>query len=864
MEPATAKPTLSSDDDNSEGNDAVALSSEAKESAHSRPGPESLAEEMEEEAPIATAIASSSSLPQDDDNCNNTAEGEYQHQRSENSYKCCQALSFIRLYCNLPPLILDPQDPSTWRRPLQTSFRLALLSQGNRFQPALQLRTYPWKGKHRFNPSNFDKITKTNEIIRREWLMYSRSTNSLFCFPCLLFPSSTQLSNPSPFTNYGLGCVGFDNFGHQKRAIETHEESNPHFTSTLQFREYQKRSSAGQLLNQKHQDEMEKRVSFGRQVLRGILDAVLFLAKNNLAFRGSSDKIGDKQCGNFLSLIELLGKYYPPLSVHLASIEKHSVSYLSHHTQNEFLALISCSIQRRILANVRKRKFYSIMLDSTPDSSNKEQISQVIRSVCVTERGCFIEENFIGFINDDGKTGEEITQTFLTSLQKLELRIEDCRGQGYDNGSNMAGIYKGVQARVKELNPLAYFVPCSAHSLNLVGTNALSKSLAAKLLLGQVQNLYNFFSKSTIRWATLLKHAKITMKSQSNTRWSAKARAVSAVAEQFQGIYEALCDLVSSDSTNAETLAEAEVQLNQIYNFRFLLGITIWEKILRRIDCVNITLQKSDISLCDAGKHLAGLLEWLEDFQLKGFEECLNECMNKAAEFGIDMHSGFDKRSTRGRLPVRFRDGQTAHSTSDTGSSNDGQEQIKKFKADFFTELMKSLIKEFRKRFAAVKSCDEDFSFLWGKQLNALTEESLVAHAKDLAAKYEADLACSEFTTEIRNLKSAVKPFLDDKPLSETKPLDILNVLSMNGLQETFFNVHTALRIFLTIPVTVASNERSFSKMKIIKSYLRSSMGQERLNNLAIISIEHSIVESISFEKIIDEFAYQKARKMVI
>jgi hAT family C-terminal dimerisation region len=71
-----------------------------------------------------------------------------------------------------------------------------------------------------------------------------------------------------------------------------------------------------------------------------------------------------------------------------------------------------------------------------------------------------------------------------------------------------------------------------------------------------------------------------------------------------------------------------------------------------------------------------------------------------------------------------------------------------------------------------------------------------------------------------------------------------------------------ALRIFLTIPVTEASCERSFSKLKIIKNYLRSSIGQERLSGLAIISIENNITETLSYERIVNEFASCKARKV--
>ena len=78
---------------------------------------------------------------------------------------------------------------------------------------------------------------------------------------------------------------------------------------------------------------------------------------------------------------------------------------------------------------------------------------------------------------------------------------------------------------------------------------------------------------------------------------------------------------------------------------------------------------------------------------------------------------------------------------------------------------------------------------------------------------------------------------------------------------DVFPDVVTALLLFLTLPVTVASAERSFSKLRLIKSYLRSTMNQDRLRSLALLSIEAQSAESLETDQIIDDFANAKARR---
>ena len=66
----------------------------------------------------------------------------------------------------------------------------------------------------------------------------------------------------------------------------------------------------------------------------------------------------------------------------------------------------------------------------------------------------------------------------------------------------------------------------------------------------------------------------------------------------------------------------------------------------------------------------------------------------------------------------------------------------------------------------------------------------------------------------------------------------------------------------LTIPVTVASVERSFIKLKLLKSYLRSTMTQERLNDLAMIALESDMLEKIDYERIIEDFISKNAQRI--
>ena len=78
-------------------------------------------------------------------------------------------------------------------------------------------------------------------------------------------------------------------------------------------------------------------------------------------------------------------------------------------------------------------------------------------------------------------------------------------------------------------------------------------------------------------------------------------------------------------------------------------------------------------------------------------------------------------------------------------------------------------------------------------------------------------------------------------------------------MEELFPELITVIQIFLTIPVSVATGERSFSRLKSIKSYKQASMKQDRLNNIAHLSINYDVARSIDYSDIKNKYAKKQA-----
>ena len=163
-----------------------------------------------------------------------------------------------------------------------------------------------------------------------------------------------------------------------------------------------------------------------------------------------------------------------------------------------------------------------------------------------------------------------------------------------------------------------------------------------------------------------------------------------------------------------------------------------------------------------------------------------------------------------------------------------------------------------QERFSTLENVGEKFGVL--TNFHNLIFEELTKQCENLSTtlqfKGHSDLNGRELVQELKNLP--------DMPLKTMSLLEQLTFIHERELSEIYPNLWIALRIGIILPVTVAEAERSFSKLKLIKSYLRSTMSQERLTGLATISINHTVAEKISYDELVHDFAARKVRKVRI
>ena len=96
----------------------------------------------------------------------------------------------------------------------------------------------------------------------------------------------------------------------------------------------------------------------------------------------------------------------------------------------------------------------------------------------------------------------------------------------------------------------------------------------------------------------------------------------------------------------------------------------------------------------------------------------------------------------------------------------------------------------------------------------------------------------------------------------EKKPENFLDIVDhLQALPLAYSEVIKVLCIAATLSETTASNERLFSSLEIVKNYLRSTTGDDRVSHLLLIFAEKDLVKNLDYNHLVDDFAKMKARR---
>ncbi|XP_065658519.1 zinc finger MYM-type protein 1-like [Hydra vulgaris] len=312
-------------------------------------------------------------------------------------------------------------------------------------------------------------------------------------------------------------------------------------------------------------------------------------------------------------MLELLTQFDPVLKQHIDTFVnkgKGNVNFLSKTICDEVIDIMSQKVLTRIITEIKKAKYWGIIVDSTPDISHVDQLSVIFRYYL----NGHVYERFFCFLQIKSHDGKSLITDILDLLERYDIDITNCRGQAYDNASNMSGKYSGLQARLKERSELAFYIPCAGHSLNLIGQCSVSECINSIYYFGALKNLFSFFVASTHRW-DLLKGNHATLKRLSDTRWSCRSDASKSLIENFDGIHAALCHIAEDTEEKSDTRHEALCLLNKITMLEFAFMAVLWHHILKRFDAVSKFLQKVELDLHTASSMLLSLIDFVKNLR---------------------------------------------------------------------------------------------------------------------------------------------------------------------------------------------------------------------------------------------------------
>ena len=337
------------------------------------------------------------------------------------------------------------------------------------------------------------------------------------------------------------------------------------------------------------------------------------------------------------------------------------------------------------------------------------------------------------------------------------------------------------------------------------------------------------------------------VKRSEGTRWSAKDEAVTVISASYNEVCAALDEIADDYAYKPDARNEARGLVTALEKLETGFMIVFWRRVLNRFAENSAKLQAADQDISTVADIYASLVGFMEVLR-----EDFDEMEAQAKELsGIDNYTQDVKR-----VPRRNR-------RHDEGAPEDVRSPRDKFRQDTFLVITDTLIAELNRRMSAYSDIADQFAVFRecldheGKGIHVAAERLVTVYENDL----EKDIV-DEFIQFHKLLKTDLgKPVVEPHKSGDCVELRMHRLITGANLQSLFPNIEIALGIYLCLMVTNCSGERSFSKLKRIKSDLRSTMSQDRLNRLTLMSLEYEVLRDIELSQLIDKFAKVKARK---
>lgn len=639
------------------------------------------------------------------------------------------------------------------------------------------------------------------------WLSYSAKFDGVFCKFCVAFAN-----NEAGINSQKLGALVKKPFCNWKHALETfknHSTLQYHLKCLLDVDNFQNMKQNPTLtIENKLNTCHAKQVMENRRNIIPIIETIILCGQQNIAIRGHRDSgkfIFDdydldkiENDGNFRNLLRYRSCGDSSLKLFLESPSR--IKYTSATSQNSIIDACNSVLLNKIVRKVNEAKCFTVLVDETADIAGTEQVSICVRYI--NDKNFTLHEDFLQFVPTTDMTGRGIASLILESLKGFGIDTQYLRGQGYDGAAAMSGRYNGVQHHIKQIHPLALYIHCSAHTLNLAVSSSCGVQSIRNCLgtVGKIRDFFIYPKRKHVLSQCIEKSesmvSKRTLKRNCETRWIERYHSINDFLELFESVVDALDEI--SEWLDTDSSSKAQTLKIAILQSEFIIALLILSKGFGFGLPLSKQFQKTNIDLKMAMNLAQDTLEEIESFRENADSE-FHDIFLQATQ----IYEKFEIPLTLPRVS-KFQRNRNNVQTNDI-------EQY--FRITIFIPYIDSFINQLKSRFVDHKVIINGFHSLF--DINA-TENDFM----QLIDIYKEDLnsptsiLIGEFKLWQRKLNNLSKI-----------PNNAIDAL-INCNIEIYPSIFKLLKILSTLPVSTSSNERTFSTMKRIKTYLRNTISE--------------------------------------